>query len=294
MTNQLRPSALLLGLFLATACSKPDPAPVVPPTPVKPPVVVATGPETTPASLSTAWELTLDESFDKNLDDSRWRPEWPCQNGNATCFFNGRYEAVYLAPNVAVADGNLILETKQQNYVNWDKKEYSFSSGVVTSAGGRFSQQYGYFEVRMKPTSTPGNDPAFWLASMNGWPPEIDIVEIPGAYAGKLCGQSLHAGPNDVFKSDGTIKNTEVGISNFNDAYHTYGLLWEANKLVWYIDGKETRRITNNVNVPDEPLFVLLSDEVRRDNGEWFGNPAAGTYPAKTQFDWVRVWRKKA
>jgi len=288
--NQFRRASRLSVILCVMACSKPEPKPNVAP---PPPVVAENDVETTPESQAANWELTLDDSFNTLLDEGRWRREWPCQNGDLTCFFNGRYEAVYLAPNVTVTDSNVVIETKRQAYTNWDKKEYAFSSGVVTTAGGRFAQRYGYYEVRMKPASTPGNDPAFWLAALNGWPPEVDIAEIPGAYGGKQCGQSLHAGPNDVAKSEGTLRATDIGISNFNDAYHTYGLLWERGKLVWFVDGKETRRITNNPNVPDEPLFVLLSDEIRRDNGEWFGNPDAGTYPARTLVDWVRVWKKK-
>jgi beta-glucanase (GH16 family) len=277
-------------LLVATACTEKKAITVATPTP---PMVIDNGPESTPTSNTTAWQLTFEETFTNPLADSRWRHEWPCQNNNPTCYFNGRFEAVYLKENYGQKDGLLWLDTKRQTYLNWDKKEYNYSSAVLTTSGGRFEQQYGYFEVRMKPASTPGNDPAFWLAYMGGWPPEIDIAEFAGAFGGRLCGQVLHAGPNDSAKSDGSVRSTDLGIANFNDDFHTYGLLWENGKLVWYVDGKETRRISNNPNVPSVPLFVLLSDEIRTDAGAWFGNPATGTYPARTLIDYVRVWKKK-
>jgi beta-glucanase (GH16 family) len=285
------PLAVLFLLAGAMACSPKDPITVATPTP---PVVIENGPESTPSSNTAAWQLTLEETFASPIADSRWRPEWPCQNNNPTCYFNGRFEAVYLPDNYGQKDGMLWLDTKRQpGYLNADKKVYDYSSAVLTTSGGRFEQQFGYFEVRMKPASTAGNDPAFWLAYMGGWPPEIDIAEFAGAFGGKLCGQVLHAGVNDSAKSEGSVRSTDLGIPNFNDDFHTYGLLWEQGKLVWYVDGRETRRIVGNPNVPNVPLFVLLSDEIRTDGGAWFGNPNAGTYPARSWVDWVRVWKKR-
>ncbi len=60
-----------------------------------------------------------------------------------------------------------------------------YISGILTTQG-RFSQKYGYFEIRAKIPVGVGVWPAFWmLADDGGWPPEVDIMEGRGRAAGR-------------------------------------------------------------------------------------------------------------
>lgn len=255
------------------------------PTPAPPPM----GAESTPGSNPGAWTQTFGDDFN-SIDPGKWHKAWFCQNGDANCWFDGRFDSAYPEANTFVSGGALNLVTKREG-VSASGQWRNFTSGALNTAG-RFTQQYGYVEARMKPGSTNGNAPDFWLASPHGWPPEIDIAEFGGAHAGRVVGFNLHAGAGDAQASSGWKNASDMGLSNFNDSYHTYGLLWAADKIVWYVDGREVRRYTGGA-VPDEPMYVIFSDENRSDDGGWFGNPAQGSYPQTTLVDWVKVYRKK-
>ena len=61
-----------------------------------------------------------------------------------------------------------------------------YISGILTTQS-RFSQKYGYFEIRAKIPVGIGVWPAFWmLADDGGWPPEIDVMEGRGQRPGDL------------------------------------------------------------------------------------------------------------
>lgn len=63
---------------------------------------------------------------------------------------------------------------------------YTHTSGYIRDAGG-FSQQYGYWEGRLKIEQVLGVWTGFWLTAAGGsWPPEIDIWELYGDSPGKI------------------------------------------------------------------------------------------------------------
>ncbi len=177
--------------------------------------------------------------------------------------------------------GTLRLTTKRQQ-----RGEDRYTSGAVTTAG-RFDQAYGYFEIRMKPAAVPGGDPAFWLASLRSWPPEIDIAEFGGAHRGRVVG-------NPILHTAGGAEHGRTvrapGAESFNDRFHTFALLWEPDRLVGYVDGVKTGELTGAI--PRDELFLIISDEIGSDSGTWFGDPADGPATRTTQVDWVRVWQR--
>ncbi len=132
------------------------------------------------------------------------------------------------------------------------------------------------------------------------WPPEIDIAEFGGRHEGGVNAMTLHYGvwPDNDSDTQAYDASTLGLGDNYNNAFHTYGLLWEPGKVVWYVNGVPIRTVVENI--PEDPLFVLLSDEIRKlgtsgnPSGEWFGNPAIGDYslPRVTEYEWVRVWQR--
>jgi beta-glucanase (GH16 family) len=50
------------------------------------------------------------------------------------------------------------------------------------------------------------------------------------------------------------VDGTWTSSSGLDGDYHTYGLLWQAGLLVWYVDGVERYRTTSGV--PDKPALL--------------------------------------
>ena len=163
--------------------------------------------------------------------------------------------------------------------------------------------QYGYIEARIRLPYGQGIWPAFWMLGTDittpgvGWPKcgEIDIMENIGKQPwwgrnegslhgpGYSGGQSLHGSttlPDGIF---------------FKDAYHTFAMLWEKNKISFLVDGKvyETRTpadIPGKTWVFNHPFFFIANVAV---GGNFPGNPDnTTTFPQKMLIDYVRVYQK--
>ncbi|UYZ61735.1 glycoside hydrolase family 16 protein [Hymenobacter weizhouensis] len=244
-----------------------------------------------PPAGTGSWTKSFEDNFD-SFDAGKWTKGWPCGNGNdALCTYGDpgvRQKTYYSPDNVYMADGKLHIRTERKA-----QGGQAFTSGAITTAGkttSRFQQKYGYFEVRMKPASSPGNDPDFWAFPLskqavdaNGNPgqyKELDFAEFGGRGGVVAMTSHMPFKPNQSFSKTG----------DWTSDFHTYGVLWEASKATLYIDGVEQGSITRDI--VDEQGVLILSDEVDDDNGSWFGDNAGFTGPIVTQVDWVRVWRK--
>ena len=156
---------------------------------------------------------------------------------------------------------------------------YQYTSGLLTTRTS-FAQQYGYFEVRAKLPAGQGLWPAFWLLPANGtWPPEIDIFE------------QLGNDPTTIHEtSHSTVRNSISQVTHVDnpDQFHTYGMLWDQNYLVWTIDGVEVNRQTTPSDM-NQPMYILLNLAV---GGTWPGNPNSTTpFPATMSIDYVHVYQ---
>ena len=47
--------------------------------------------------------------------------------------------------------------------------------------------------------------------------------------------------------------------TNFSDEFHTYGLKWNEQELVFYFDGKEIRRVKNEFCFSESPIWLSLA-----------------------------------
>jgi serralysin len=161
--------------------------------------------------------------------------------------------------------------------------DYSYTSGVLTSKF-TFAQKYGYFEIRAALPEGQGFWPAFWLLPTdNTWPPEIDILEQLGRDADTVY-QSRHTAATPDGKMDSSIVKTHIGDTS---EFHTYGLNWDADNLIWYVDGVETRRIATPADMNKE-MYILLNLAV---GGNWAGAPDATTGTGDFKIDYVHVYQ---
>jgi beta-glucanase (GH16 family) len=247
----------------------------------------------TPAPVGSSGGSNLifsDEFNGTSLNSSTWRTcSWWA---DTTCSIESNAEQeLYTPNNVTVANGALKLQARKENAVAWNGKTYNYTSGMV-STGGRsgsvapgFTYKYGYAEARVKIPAGQGMWPAFWtLPSNYSWPPEIDAMEILGNQPNVTNMTYHYADAAGADKSSGTA----WAGPDFSADWHVFGVDWEPNAIVWYVDGVERARFTDASAITAVPQYLLLNLAV---GGNWPGSPNASTaFPSDYLVDYVRVW----
>ena len=135
---------------------------------------------------------------------------------------------------------------------------------------------------------------AFWLQSPTirdttdnpkKYGAEIDIFEYHRNNNATTVYHNLHwSGYGKQHKHSGT----SIQIEGIDKGFHTFGLEWDADKYIFYVDGKETWRTTEAVS--HTPEFLILSAELTG----WGGDFAKSKFPDNVIFDYVRVYKRKA
>ena len=160
---------------------------------------------------------------------------------------------------------------------------YKFQSGMLTTKS-TFTQTYGYFEARVKGPVGTGLWPAFWLQSVDPTVAqfEADIFEALGQEPSTVH-QVVHT--KDPNRPTSTLNQYFLDTP---DQFHTYGFKWDANYLVWYVDGQESFRLTTPSDMHTR-AFIELNLAV---GGFWATNPTNQTpFPSSFQVDYVRAYQ---
>jgi beta-glucanase (GH16 family) len=249
------------------------------------------------------WKLIFEENFDgTQLDNNKWIPcwHWGTLEGGCNNSPGGRMLSWVFPRNVSVRNGALEMRAVKENYTTpWDKKTYNWTSGMVTTdrldnkdrSTPRFSFLYGYMEARMRLPSGSGIYTAFWTTSSDHkWPPEIDVIERI-ADRGELFHLSMHW-PNGT-PGGGALSQAYVDDSFKDGKWHTFAALWDPEKVVWYMDGREVTRFRDKSQIPQVAQNLLLSTEVWSPSSGWTKGPDANTPSVNTTYvDHVRVWQR--
>jgi len=224
-----------------------DPPPPVDPVEDEPQMQAA--PPAPPAGKT--WQLVVNEDFN-SFNTSIWGKggtPWGTESHDGSC-------NLQLAEDGWVSGGNLYVRSRKGPFRGASGKSYPYSGCYVWTKTRR---TYGYLEIRAQyPTTVRGTWPAFWMLG-EGWPPEIDIAEYRGAPE-----NTMH-----LAYYDGNWNSTRRP-GNYA-GWHTYGLLWEANSLKYYMDGQLLKTVNK---APSIPMYVILSNGVACDdvNGTGFPN----------------------
>ena len=75
---------------------------------------------------------------------------------------------------------------------------------------------------------------------------------------------------------------------NLSDDFHTYSVLWEPQRVIWFIDGAEVRRI-EGVRVADEPMNIITQLVV---GSQWVGAVDSSALPATLEIDYIKAWQQ--
>jgi beta-glucanase (GH16 family) len=224
------------------------------------------------------WHLTFHDEFDGHgLDLTKWNPRDPWgreRNNELQAYVENAFE---------VGDGVLRIKADKA-IANYAGKERAYTSGMM-STYGKFSQQYGRFEIRCRIPKGKGLWPAFWLLPEPvGWPPEIDVLETLGHEPTKVY-MTHHF--NDENKKHASHGGSWVG-PDFSAEFHIFAVEWSPQSIVWYVDGREHFR--SSKTIPERKMYILVNLAV---GGDWPGPPNAETrFPATFEVDYVRVYAK--
>ncbi|TPL92670.1 family 16 glycosylhydrolase [Mesorhizobium sp. B2-3-12] len=157
---------------------------------------------------------------------------------------------------------------------------YEYTSGIITTHD-TFSQTYGYFEMRADLPENTGAWPAFWLLPEDGsWPPELDVVETRGQDPNSLI-MTAHS------NATGTHTKVTSTVNTMDTAgFHTYGLLWTPDKLVWTYDGVQVAEAATPSDM-HKPMYMLADLAV----GGFAGAPPDHlATPAEMKIDYIRAY----
>lgn len=193
----------------------------------------------------------------------------------------------------AVKNGKLILRGKVNRNTKKDPSPF-ITGGLSTQRKVNFC--YGKLEIRAKLDCAQGAWPALWLLpdTENGkWPDsgEIDLMEHLNF--DDFAYQTVHSrytySPKGGYPPKGA-----TGKIKRND-YNIYTLEWYPNKLVFFINGKETftyprlpAEVGNGQWPFDKPFYILVDMQL---GGSWVGKVNPDQLPVEMYIDWVRLYR---
>ncbi|MBU9711534.1 glycoside hydrolase family 16 protein [Bacillus tamaricis] len=220
------------------------------------------------------WELIWQDEFEKEfLDEKKWNTEdWAAEKNKELQF--------YTSDNVLVDDGHLKLVSKNEDFNGRD-----YTSGAVHSKD-KFYFKYGKVEMRAKLPIGQGIYPAFWMMPNveSTWLPQISIMEFLGHQTEEVW-SVLH-----WLNEHSELKTVESKYSNtdFSQGFHIFGMEWDPNTIIWYIDGEEVFR--TEAYIPDTEMYLYINTAI---GGDWPGSPDKTTvFPQSFEVDYVRVYQK--
>ena len=177
--------------------------------------------------------------------------------------------------------------------------------GDYTSSriNSRESFLYGRIEIRAKMPEYkgPGIWPALWMLGENideiGWPlcGEIDLMEYISSKPDSVL-MTIHSEANNHM--NGTqLSSGFVSLPTIEEEFNVFGLLWEEERLIFYVNGPEQVLLTinrpedyNQENWPfDKPHYFLMNIAVGGNLGGLEGVDDS-IFPATMEVDYVRIY----
>lgn len=238
-------------------------------------------------------ELTWSDEFDGNAVDL---DNWTFETG-ANGWGNNEWQNYTDGDNSTVADGLLHITVKKSGT---GQKVGDYTSSRMISKGKQYFT-YGRIEVRADIPDDKGKGlwPAIWMLGENineaTWPAcgEIDIMEHV-SFQPNYTHSAIH-----TTSSSGDTENSSGAyyLETIEEEFHNFGVLWNKDKIQFYIDDVENVIYTYNPSVKNdetwpfyEPQFILLNIAV---GGNWGGAHGVddSLFPNEMLVDYVRVYQ---
>ncbi len=162
-------------------------------------------------------------------------------------------------------------------------KDDMIQNNTITTRG-KFSQQFGYFEVSMRMHAADGHAGAFRLSNDDDKTPPSITTSFHGTGKERVnpfARANLESGAQDFRPEKPIGKFTDI-----SKKFHTYGILWTEKGFTWYMDGKAVHKLERKEFV--RPLSLAL---VHRIEEEDRSKLVLKTLPDDVDIDWVKVWK---
>jgi beta-glucanase (GH16 family) len=126
-----------------------------------------------------------------------------------------------------------------------------------------------------------GLEPKFWLLPLTGEIPEIDVFDAVGSEPGKALFGNKWGDEKTERSYSGSYP-----VGDLSADFHVVAIEWDAEKIVWFVDGKERFRSVDGV--PHQPMYLAISLAI---GGLQARYPDEDTkFPAAFDIDYVRVF----
>lgn len=243
------------------------------------------------------WQMNWSDEFDS--DGLPSSDKWDYQEGDGCpeiCGWGNNEKQYYTkskSTNARVENGKLIIEAHKEIT---GASKYS-SAKLITK--GKKSWTSGKIEIRAKLPTGLGTWPAIWMMpesdKYGGWPKsgEIDIMEHVGYCPDTIYGTVHTEAYNHMIN---TQKGSEILIPDAEAEFHEYSIIWNADKIEWYIDGKKYHTFQNEKKSYkewpfDHPFYLILNVAV---GGNWGGKHgvAEDIWPQRMEVDYVRAYKQ--
>ena len=236
--------------------------------------------------LKNNYELVWSDFFlDQDLDSTKWNIEIrdPGWVNNELQAYTDRQR------NIHINNSNLVLKSIKENHNN-----ARYTSGRINTQG-KANWKYGRFEIRAKVPMQKGVWPAIWLLNENivneGWPKcgEIDIMEHINNE--NIIYGTIHSEEyNHMTK---TQIGGEVVINDLDSNFHTFGLEWNSESLIWFIDENVYHRVDKKDYFKDKwpfdsSYFLIINQAI---GGFWPGDPNNDFKTAEYIIDWIKIYQ---
>ncbi|QUD86304.1 glycoside hydrolase family 16 protein [Phenylobacterium montanum] len=159
--------------------------------------------------------------------------------------------------------------------------DYKYTSGLLTTEKS-FAQLYGYFEIRAELPNVAGAWPAFWMLPEHPTSSaELDVMED---FGGGPIHQTVIHGPKGSPSQTYFVSN----VPNDGTSFHTYGVLWTAKEIDFYIDGVNVGSTATPSDM-NTPMYMLVNMAV----GGISGTPGSG-FSQTMKVDYVHAFSLSA
>lgn len=152
---------------------------------------------------------------------------------------------------------------------------------------------HGYVEMRAKLPAGRGLWPAFWLLTTHYVEdvPEIDVMEFLGQDVDTLYHTYHYFDIEDDWRKISTPSYVTYS-SDWTQEFHTFGMAWSPSEVIYYVDGAETRRVSDDdYLITGQAMYLIANLAV---GGDWPGSPDASTqFPATFEIDYIRAYERK-
>lgn len=271
------------------------------------------------AYTPSGWKMIWNDEFSGDkLDTTKWGYEEGFlldENDINTAGWGNQELEWYTRNNVSVKDGSLNINMKKEAKEFSQKNDPSkkataqYSSGKITTKD-KFSVKYGRVDFRAKMPTGTGVWPAMWMLSNDArygsWPlsGEIDVFEGRGRTPDMVFG-TLHYGsqwPNNINTSDVLNMKEDGKKKSGIDDWHVYSVVWEAENIKIYCDGKCYFKCTyadwysgsdrGNAYAPFDQRFYLILNLAAGGTFDSGYVPDSSFTSGTMQVDYVRVYQK--